>query len=75
MAVLATRPRSVSALLKTASPLEDRMTTCPKCGAEEEDFDGFGFLYCEACGYCTHASIDGDVCGLCSKTLQPRRTA
>jgi Zn finger protein HypA/HybF involved in hydrogenase expression len=39
--------------------------TCPKCGKESEDLDGFGVLHCEACGYCTHDAIDGDRCSLC----------
>ncbi|MEB4591232.1 hypothetical protein VSS37_09610 [Candidatus Thiothrix sp. Deng01] len=30
--------------------------TCPECGAEQEDFDGFGFVYCGHCGHCTHPS-------------------
>lgn len=44
--------------------------TCPKCGDEQEDLDGFGFLYCEKCGHCTHASVDGDICGLCKATVK-----
>jgi len=39
--------------------------TCPKCGAEYEDFDGFGVLYCEKCGYCIHASISDGHCDYC----------
>jgi hypothetical protein len=41
---------------------------CPKCGKEETDMDGFGFIACiPGCGYCTHPSSDGDppVCGIC----------
>jgi ribosomal protein L37AE/L43A len=43
---------------------------CPMCGAEQEDHDGFGVLFCPACKYCTHPSSDGDgngnwVCGIC----------
>lgn len=45
------------------------LVSCPKCSALQEDFDGFGVLYCEKCGYCTHASIDGNVCGLCKKVM------
>lgn len=29
---------------------------CPQCKAPQEDHDGLGVLYCEACDYCTHAS-------------------
>ena len=47
------------------------LAVCPLCGGEQEDYDGFGVLYHEECGYCAHtaASIheDGlwhcDVCG------------
>jgi hypothetical protein len=41
------------------------MVACAKCGREQEDCDGFGVLYCESCGHCTHASVTGDICGLC----------
>lgn len=46
---------------------------CPACGLEQEDWDGFGVLTCDACGYCTHPSSTGtdepgvyqcDCCGL-----------
>jgi len=30
--------------------------TCPQCGDETEDLDGFGFLYCDKCKFCTHPS-------------------
>jgi len=41
--------------------------TCPQCGAEYEDFDGFGVLYCEKCGYCKHAGVTDGVCDYCGK--------
>ena len=44
---------------------EPNYAICPKCDAEQIDEDGFGVLYCGACGYCTHASVDGGVCSLC----------
>jgi hypothetical protein len=31
---------------------------CPKCGAEQDDFDGFGVLHCGVCGYCKHPFVD-----------------
>lgn len=43
---------------------------CPKCGAFEEDFDGLGFLYCDQCGYCVHASITNDKCDFCGKEVK-----
>jgi ribosomal protein L37AE/L43A len=46
------------------------LINCPKCGAEQEDLDGFGVLYCEACGFCTHASVNGDICGLCGAEVK-----
>lgn len=38
---------------------------CPRCGVEQEDFDGFGVLACEACGYCTHPERYGGICTIC----------
>lgn len=46
------------------------MAMCPHCRAEHEDLDGFGVVHCRACGYCTHISIDGDVCNLCGATVE-----
>jgi len=40
-------------------------TQCPRCGAWVEDFDGFGVLAHEACGYCSHPSGYGGVCQIC----------
>ena len=56
--------------LMSDSIFEQIFIECPRCGAEQEDFDGFGVLYCESCKYCTHPSSDGDgkgnmVCGIC----------
>lgn len=44
--------------------------TCPKCMATLPDFDGFGVLAHDACGYCTHPSLSGGVCEIC-RTVQP----
>jgi ribosomal protein L37AE/L43A len=43
---------------------------CPECNAEYDDFDGFGILYCEKCGYCSHASVTGDICQFCKKNIK-----
>lgn len=42
---------------------------CPVCGAEQEDFDGFGVVHCEECGYCQHISSTGGVCDICEKEI------
>jgi DNA-directed RNA polymerase subunit M/transcription elongation factor TFIIS len=47
-------------------------TLCPKCGHEEEDFDGFGFVgQCSSCGYCNHPNSTLEngkwICGICGK--------
>jgi hypothetical protein len=44
---------------------------CPKCHALQEDRDGFGVLHCAACGYCSHPSRTGGVCGLCGHVEAP----
>ncbi len=55
------------------------MMACPRCGAEHEDLDGFGFIahtqpaYADGCGWCSHPSRDGIAvngmwewtCGIC----------
>ena len=41
--------------------------TCPVCGHEETDYDGFGCLACEKCGWCSHPAYNGGVCGICGK--------
>ena len=43
---------------------------CPRCGADQEDYDGIGVMWCENCLYCAHPSRHGDgnggwVCDLC----------
>jgi len=43
--------------------------TCPRCGAEGEDLDGFGFVHCPACDYCTHPSRTGGVCEVCGEVV------
>lgn len=46
------------------------LIACPECGESQEDLDGFGVLHCPKCGYCTHASVTGSVCGLCGKQVE-----
>lgn len=41
---------------------------CPNCHAMIEDFDGFGVLAHEECGYCSHPSRTDGVCGICGDT-------
>ena len=43
------------------------MTECPVCGYEMPDDDGFGFVYCRACGKCAHDSYEGGVCTICGE--------
>lgn len=54
--------------------LEQPMMDCPRCGAEYEDFDGFGVVFCPACKFCRHLSRDkkpeGWVCGFCGDVRQ-----
>lgn len=50
------------------------LLVCPKCGVSDNDFDGFGFIACESCGYCTHPSRDGGTCSICGDQ-EPRREA
>lgn len=45
--------------------------TCPKCAHEQIDLDGFGFITCEACGYCTHPSFSGEQCEFCGAPDYP----
>lgn len=57
--------------------------SCPRCGAEHPDHDGFGFVahrapaYVDACGWCSHPSRDRDakgswVCGICGDVRSER---
>lgn len=48
------------------------IVACPKCNAEQEDCDGFGVVFCERCGYCTHSSITGDECDFCGAIDDPQ---
>lgn len=45
---------------------------CPRCGAEQEDFDGFGVVHCEDCGYCTHPAATDNICEICGEDITPR---
>lgn len=65
-----------------SAPYEDEVLPkmeCPKCHAVMDDMDGFGCLahvapMADACGYCTHPSLDGQEdgtwkCGICEATV------
>ena len=43
---------------------------CPQCHVEQVDYDGFGILFCDECGYCTHAAQTGGKCDLCGKEMK-----
>ena len=49
------------------APTDDDYPTisCPVCADVTTDLDGFGFMACAVCGYCTHPSRTGNVCGIC----------
>lgn len=57
--------------ISAVEPYEQPKTQCPRCLAWVEDFDGFGVLahtkdaYPDGCGYCSHPSLTGGVCGIC----------
>jgi hypothetical protein len=63
----------MSGAVAMASPDDDvPRVRCPKCGAEVLDFDGFGFVACPECEFCTHPSSTADasgdfVCNVCRK--------
>jgi hypothetical protein len=49
---------------------EQEYISCPACGREELDFDGFILAhtkpaYENGCGWCSHPSRDDGVCGIC----------
>jgi hypothetical protein len=44
-------------------------TQCPRCGNWQDDFDGFGVLYCQSCHYCAHPSVTDGQCDLCRKPI------
>ena len=47
---------------------------CPKCNKEYNDLDGFGVLYCPACGYCKHTSVTGGICLYCNQVIdEPKK--
>ncbi len=49
----------------TATVDELPIVTCPRCGDEQADHDGFGFVSCAACGFCVHLSRTGGTCDIC----------
>jgi len=46
---------------------------CPKCGALVDDYDGFGVLHHEVCGYCVHPNSTREegkwICGICGEEI------
>jgi protein-arginine kinase activator protein McsA len=44
---------------------------CPKCHTTVTDLDGFGLLFCAACGYCAHPSATDGKCDLCGEPHGP----
>lgn len=69
------REREASALSDSApAPAQEEealpVVFCPVCLTEQVDADGFGVLHCAQCGYCTHPSITGDICGICGNHVK-----
>ena len=62
-----------------AEQIEPDKIICPVCGAEEEDFDGFGFQYCSVCGHCIHPNScpeNGvEICGICGREITDRKVS
>jgi len=51
-------------------------TQCPRCGSWLPDYDGFGVVRHEVCGYCLHPSSDRDEtgrwrCTICGVVTEP----
>jgi len=45
------------------------VAVCPSCDGEVFDFDGFGVLAHEDCGWCSHPAIDDGQCGICDAVI------
>lgn len=66
------QPERWGRLMTALQAMGDNTMTCPQCGAEQEDCDGFGFLACvPGCGLCSHPERDGGVCSICGDVEQP----
>lgn len=67
----------MATVIESSGEIDLGPLVCPRCSAEQEDYDGFGFLACDACGLCFHPSLNNDghgnwVCGICSHTETAR---
>ena len=51
----------------TADP--ETLSVCPKCEALVEDLDGFGVLFHDGCGYCSHPDVYDGACRACGAAL------
>ena len=54
---------------------EQPTMTCPRCGKELDDFDGFGVLahiapMPDPCGFCSHPNRTDGVCGICGEEIK-----
>ena len=59
-------------------PKEGPQVQCPACGQWQPDYDGFGFLACDYCGYCKHPCATGDadgdmVCDICGYIVERKQ--
>lgn len=61
----------VPAIMERVVEDEPVIIECPKCGAEQEDHDGFGVIHCDACDYCAHPSSTDGVCDICGQPDEP----
>lgn len=61
----------VRAAVVAEAPEEMPVQTCPRCEHEQYDFDGFGFVRCGSCWYCSHPSRINGMCELCGDDDDP----
>jgi len=57
--------------MRVVTDWEPQWVRCPKCRKRMLDYDGFGCVRHEECGYCAHGSVDdGGRCRICGELLE-----
>jgi len=47
----------------------NKIIECPKCGENQIDNDGLGFILCDKCNHCIHPSLYNGSCGICGEKI------